>query len=71
MTKPPFPVIPERSIFAPKPKTKAAQYQRDRYWRDKEPQSPAEKVLVVNAESSLGYRHRKAADRTLSIGRVS
>ena len=58
---------PSNSGLGPKPKTKEAKYQRDRYWRDKEPQSPTEKVLVVNAESNLGYGHRKASNKTNAI----
>jgi hypothetical protein len=69
--------LPSRSPFdysgpsscglAPKEKTKNAQYQRARYWRDKERPTPTEKVLVKNAESSLGYGRRKAADKTNAI----
>ena len=62
---------PSTSGLGYKPPTQAAKNQNARYWRDKEKPTPTEKVLVVNAESNLGYSHRKAADRTLSIGRVS
>lgn len=58
---------PSNSGLAPKQKTKRAEIQNSRYWKDKEKPTPTEKVLVVNAESSLGYSHRKAADRTISI----
>jgi hypothetical protein len=67
-TRSPFDITgPSNCGLAPKEKTKNAQYQRDRYWRDKERPTPTEKVLVKNAESSLGYGHRKAADETNAI----